>query len=829
MPTKKTLVDVILPLPLKDLFTYHIPDEWVSEVQEGKRVVIPFGKKKIYTGVIVAIHHNAKNHNIRSIISIVDEKPIVFPQQLAFWNFLSEYYMAYLGEVMQAALPSALKLSGETKLMLHPDFNKDYATLNEKEFLVVEALEIQNVLSLKEVSLITEQKKTVSLVNNLIEKNIVFLHDDVKEAYKPKIEKFVLLDSLYADEEKMNALFDSLQKRAFKQLEIVMTYLKETQFFKENTEKYISQSRLLKLSEASSTQLKALEKKGVFKIIEKEVSRLQDFAATQKVSDIAFSTHQQDALQQIKSHFESQKTVLLHGVTGSGKTEIYIQLIKETIDKGKQVLYLLPEIALTSQIIERLRKYFGNLVGIYHSKYNPLERVEIWKEVLNFDKDKSSKFQIILGARSAVFLPFSQLGLVIIDEEHDSSFKQYDPAPRYNGRDAAIYLAAKHQAHCLLGTATPSLESYYNAKKGKYQLVMLTERYGNLQLPDIKLADLKIEKKTQQMHAMFSSVLYDEMSNALEAGKQIILFQNRRGFSLRIECDVCQWIPECIHCDVSMVYHKKINLLKCHYCGYVQEIPPHCPKCGSSNIFLQGFGTEKVENELQLLFPDKKIKRMDLDTTRGKGSHQRIIQEFENQKIDILVGTQMVTKGLDFDNVSLVGILNADSILTYPDFRSHEKAYQVMSQVSGRAGRKEKQGLVIIQTHQPNHQIIKHVVSQSYQQMFEEEMIHREKFHYPPFYRMIKVELKHRDMNMVSKAASELTKQLRVRFKKWVLGPDYPIVPRIRNQYIKHLFIKFLPTVNLRKEKKDCYHIIEKFKTTSTFKSVRINIDVDMM
>jgi primosomal protein N' (replication factor Y) len=820
--------EVLLPLPVKGTFTYRVPAADMAAVQKGVRVAVQFGRKKIYTGLVVDIHSNIpQTYQPKYLLSVVDEEPLVNQQQLTFWKWIAGYYMAFEGEVMNAAMPSALKLAGETQVIMHPEYDKNYDTLNEREYLVAEALESQDALTLTEVADIIDQRKVMPLIKTLIEKRVVLLKEEIEEAYKPRVVRWVTLSDAYRDEEKMGALFDELEKRAYKQLEILMTFIKLSDYYNEDAKKAVKQSILLKQANGSSAQIKALKEKGIIETFDREERRLASYAAKSTPGEIELTPGQQKALNSIHDYFRNNKTTLLHGITGSGKTEIYIKLIAETIAAGKEVLYLLPEIALTTQTINRLRKYFGDLVGVYHSRYNPYERVEIWNEVLKHDLSEKKRYQIILGARSALFLPYDNLGLVIVDEEHDSSYKQHDPAPRYNGRDAAIYLASMHGAQVILGTATPSLETYYNTQNNKYGLVELSERYGGMLLPEINIANLKIEKRRKQMRAMFSSLLIENMEEAMQNNEQIILFQNRRGFSLRVECEVCSWVPQCKNCDVSMIYHKKSNLLKCHYCGFSETVPERCPSCGSHDIFMHGFGTEQVEEELSLMYPNHRIKRMDLDTTRSKHGHQKIITDFSDKKIDILVGTQMVTKGLDFENVRVVGILNADTFLNFPDFRAFERGFQLMAQVSGRAGRKNNRGKVIIQTHNPDHSAIRYVINNDYEAMYLLQIAERKKFHYPPFYRIVKVEMKHKDWKILNTGAAQLSSMLRKKFGKAVLGPEYPIIPRIRNFYLKNIMIKIPSDKRLHENKHSLAQIIDAYKDGSAYKSIRININVD--
>ncbi len=826
MADRKTFfVDVLLPLPLPGRFTYRVPQEMENEIAVGKRVVVPFGKNKIYAGLVVSIHENAPaSYIVKYISGIIDERPIVNALQLQFWLWMSNYYMCSEGEVMLSALPSAFRLSSETKIILNPDFDGDISVLNENEILIAQALYNKPELEIAEVQKITGLQKTFSLIKNLREKNVILVQEEVNERYKPKTETHVRLTETYRNEENLKTLFDTLERKAVKQLKLLMAFL---HYSRQQKTDALKRADLLKLADSSAAHLQALVKKEVFEIFEQTTSRLQTYAQTHEVEQIQLSDVQAEALQKIHNSFAEKSVTLLHGVTSSGKTELYIKLIEEQIKNGKQVLYLLPEIALTAQIINRLRKYFGDKVGVYHSKYSDSERVEIWNAILPDENKKGPKYQIILGARSALFLPFENLGLIIIDEEHETTFKQFDPAPRYNARDSAIYLAQQHHAKVLLGSATPSIESYFNATTGKYGFVELLTRYNNMQLPEVMVADLKEETRRKTMSSHFSSLLMKYIEEALANKEQIILFQNRRGFSVRLECEICNFMPECKNCDVTLTYHKHINQLKCHYCGYSIHIPEKCPKCGNPSLKMKGFGTEKIEDELSIFFPNARIARMDLDTTRSKNAYHDLISDFEEKKIDILVGTQMVTKGLDFDNVSVVGILNADNMITFPDFRSYERSFQLMSQVSGRAGRKNKRGTVIIQTFNPYYQVIRDVIDHNYTGMVTSQLPDRQVFKYPPYYRLIELTVKHKDPDLLNEAASELGKMLRKHFDKRVLGPEFPLISRIQNQYLKTFLIKLERNSDIGGMKKILHATLLEFSQIPKYKAVRVVIDVD--
>jgi primosomal protein N' (replication factor Y) len=822
-------VDVILPLPVQRYFTYAVPPELDDEVWPGKRVVVQFGKSRIYTALIHAVHEQPPvDYATKTVKSVIDAWPVVNTLQMAFWEWMASYYMTTPGEVMNASLPSALKLSSESKVVINALFDGDISSLNEKEYLIALALQNQPELTMTDVAKIVGQGKVIPLIKTLTEKQVISVREDLVDTYRPQVEICTRLSEKYHDSDSLHAIMDELEKRAHKQLELLLSFIHLTSQAKPKVDE-LRRSELLKSVKASNVQLDALVKKGVFELVERQTSRIEASEALMTAGSIVLTAHQQQAFESIHDVLKEKEVALLHGITSSGKTEIYIKLIQEYLAAGKQVLYLLPEIALTTQIINRLRKYFGNRIGVYHSRYNENERVEIWQAVIRngLKQPSSQTYQVILGARSALFLPFDNLGLVIVDEEHDTSYKQQDPAPRYHARDAALYLARLHDAKTVLGSATPSLESYYHAKSGRYGLIEMTERYGGIQLPEIKVVDIKAEGRKHQMKSIFSQILLDQVEQALAGHEQAILFQNRRGFSLRIECDTCNWVPQCKNCDVTLIYHKKSNHLRCHYCGYTMRVPDRCPLCKNTRLRMQGFGTEKVEEELAVFFPGAAITRMDLDTTHTRYAHQKIISELEQGRIDILVGTQMVTKGLDFDNVSVVSILNADNMITFPDFRSFERSFQMMAQVSGRSGRKKKRGTVIIQTSNPAHPVIKDVVENDYLAMYEQEIIQRQKFRYPPFFRLVLLKLQHRDPRVLNDAAAVLAGQLRQRFPKRILGPEYPLISRVKNLYIKQILVKIDRKISASAMKNEMKKIIEKFQCAREYKSVRIIVNVD--
>ena len=828
-------VDVLLPLPLPGLFTYRIPHEFNDYLSFGIRVVVPFGKNKLYSGIIIKVHTDAPTKlNVKYILEVIDQYPVISERQFQLWKWISEYYMCHLGEVMSAALPSALKIASETKIILHPSFTGDISHLTENELKLTEALSYRTLMTVDEISHAIGIAKVIPIIKSLVEKEIIITDEEIKNPYKPKIETYIHLEEPFASDEKLlYQLLDTLSqsKKTQKQADLLLKFLMMQQ--KERSvpinQFSIKRTDFLKETAVSIARLETLISKGIFKYEEKVVSRLEDYNALQEVKDIQLSEEQQDTIYKIQEKFSKKSVVLLHGVTGSGKTEIYIKLINQVLESGKQVLYLLPEIALTSQIVNRLRKYFGTKVGVYHSRFNEYERVEIWNRVLGAGKMNMAehKYQLILGARSALLLPYQNLGLIIVDEEHDGSYKQQDPAPRYHARDAAIMLGMIHETHTLLGTATPSIETYYNTQLDKYGLVELNRRYAVSQMPEIWTVDLRQAAKLKQLQGNFSDFLLQHIRDALKNKEQVILFQNRRGYSLRLFCNSCETMPTCIHCDVTLTYHKKSNLLKCHYCGYAIDVPEECPTCKSRNIEMKGFGTEKLEEEIQSFFPEATIVRMDLDTTRSKTAYQTIISDFENKKIDILVGTQMVTKGLDFDNVSVVGVLNADHLISFPDFRAFEKAFQTIAQVSGRAGRKNTAGKVIIQSYQPKHPALQYVISNDYVSMYRNQIKERESFHYPPIYRLIKLTLKHKEEQAVNKGAEALAPILRNAFPEQVLGPEFPLISRIQNYYLKDFWIKFPKSENLAAKKHYLQHIINQFLGQTSYKTIRIIINVD--
>ena len=816
-------VEVILPLSLAKTFTYRISETEFHYIKKGMRVAVPFGKSKMYTALVIATHQNQPTlYEAKEIHQILDEKPIVTEIQIAHWQWISTYYMCAIGDVYRGAMPSALLLESETVITHKQDVFVDESQLSDDEFLVYQALQQQSSLKVQDIIAILNKKNIVPVLQKLIDKNILVLEEEIQESYKPKLVRYVRLHPKYESNTGLGELIETL-KNANKQREIVMSYFQLSASEKTRGEaKPITVKKLIEVANSSSAVVKALIEKEIFEEYFIQEDRV-NFAGKAQENALLLSQAQQMAFNGIKDSFTQKEVCLLHGVTSSGKTEIYIKLIEEYLVTGKQVLYLLPEIALTTQLVGRLRAYFGDKVAVFHSKYNNNERVEVWKQVL----ENSPKAQIVIGARSALFLPFYQLGFIIVDEEHEQTFKQVDPAPRYHARDAAIVLAHSHQAKVLLGSATPSLETYFNAQSEKYGLVEISERFGNVQMPVIELVDLKDKYFRKRMTGHFSDTLVDDITLALSLGEQVILFQNRRGYSPIIECMTCGHVPQCQQCDVSLTYHKHKNQLRCHYCGYSMAKPTNCHSCSSIDLTTKGFGTEQIEQELISIFPSAKTGRMDQDTTRGKFGFEKIIDSFKNREVDILVGTQMLAKGLDFDNVSLVGIMNADTMLYHPDFRAFERSFQMMTQVAGRAGRSEKQGKVIIQTYNPNHNTIQQVTNNDYFGMYKEQLYDRQIYKYPPYFRIIKVTLKHRDFDKLKEGAMWLYQVMSQNLNMPVLGPEEPAISRIRNEYIRTILIKIPQNTPIGSTKKTIQKILNSFEAVALYRAIKVTLNVD--
>ncbi|MBQ1780839.1 MAG: primosomal protein N' [Bacteroidales bacterium] len=824
-------VDVILPLPVEARFTYRVPQALNGQIAFGMRVIVPFGNNKLYAAVVERVHEEApKQFSTKYVLDVIDERPVVSEAQYRLWQWISTYYMCTVGEVMAAALPSALRLASETKVKIHPEFDGDVTVLTPYEMNVMELLLHRETMTVAEVGKSLQVAKVMPIIKSLVDKHAVITDEEIRNPYKPKKETVVRLASPYDQEPAFMELLDRLNAKSSTatQADTLLAFMMLTrEGNRYHFDAAIPKSTLVHSEKINPSSLQTLLKKGILKSEEHVISRLVDISA-ENAAEVQLSVPQDNAYQQIKHSFGQFSVTLLHGVTGSGKTEIYIKLIDEVLKQGKQVLYLLPEIALTSQIVNRLRKYFGEKVGVYHSRFNEYERVEIWDRVLNGgEQDDSAKYQLILGARSALLLPYKNLGLIIVDEEHDSSYKQVDPAPRYHARDAAVMLGQIHGAKVLLGTATPSVETYFNVQLHKFGLVELMQRYADSHLPDIYTVNMNLATKRHEVQGLFSHFLIEQMAMALERKEQIILFQNRRGYAVRMICHTCESMPKCQYCDVTLTYHKKTNLLKCHYCGYAIEVPRECQTCHSTDIEMKGFGTEQVEDTLADIFPEARIARMDMDTTRSKNAYQQIITDFEQHKTDILVGTQMVTKGLDFDRVSVVGILNADALISFPDFRAFERAFQLLSQVSGRAGRKEVPGKVVIQTYQPNHPALKYVETNDFAAMYHSQIEERLRFHLPPATRMVKITLKHPEEQTVLAAAMQLQGLLRGAFAGSVMGPAAPLVARIQNYFLQDFWLKLPRDHSLSSKKQLLAEILRQFKQLPDFKKVRCVVNVD--
>ncbi|MEX0967949.1 MAG: primosomal protein N' [Bacteroidia bacterium] len=807
-------VNVLLPFALRKTFTYRVPYEMNNQLSPGRRVVVQFGKKKLFTGLIVAIHQIPPvDYTAKYLITILDNSPIVNDRQIAFWQWMASYYCTTAGEIMSAALPANMKLASETRIIPDETYEGDYAELPDKEYFVAEALEKEKELTISQISEILDQKSVMHIIKRLLDEGVVQIKEQLIRTYKPKTVSCVRLAPGLEAAEKQKKVFAELEK-APKQLEVFMNFLVLKQ-----KKKHVEQKVLLKNSNTTSSTLNALSGKGILEVYPHQVGRVLDVDVEQHHLELA--PFQETSLLEIKAAYREKQVVLLKGVTGSGKTHIYVKLIREAIAQGKQAMYIVPEIALTTQLITRLKSFFGKRIGIYHSKFSDNERVEIWMKLLK------KEYDVVLGVRSALFLPFSNLGIVVVDEEHENTYKQHEPSPRYHARDSAIYLASLHQAKCLLGTATPSFESYHNVKMKKYGFSEINARFTAIEAPEIVLADLKQEKQRGTMKSHFSSLLLREMRTVLEQKEQVILFQNRRGYSPYLECQTCGWVPQCRNCDISLTYHKAIKQLRCHYCGHYQPVPVKCKACGNPSIMMKGFGTEKLEDELEIYFPDARILRMDQDTTRRKNALHRIISRFESGDADILVGTQMVTKGLDFKNVRLVGIMSADQMLSYPDFRAYERSFQLMAQVSGRAGRRKKRGKVVVQTFQTEHPIFQYLIKNDFEGFYQQQAAERNMYHYPPYFRLIKIVVKETDIEIVKTGSEELARRLRKHFAHEVLGPEFPPVARIRNKYQMNILLKFPKSTSVAKAKETIIHETDAFKNEKKFSKLHVIIDVD--
>jgi primosomal protein N' (replication factor Y) len=809
-------IDVLLPLPLPRAFTYWVNEAEFDFLSPGFRVGVPFGKNKLYTGLVYKKHRVAPQaYTPKTIEVILEDHSIVTPQQLQFWEWMSDYYRCSMGNILRAALPSAFLLTSETFISRVKEIEIDWDGLSDEAYLVLEALEQRDLL-IEDIQAIVQRKTVLPLLQTLIEKGYVQTLQSLKEKYKPKKHRYLRIHPDHSTDEALSSLFDQL-KRAPKQSAFLLGL-----YQLKNEEEWVKLSLLKKQLDVTSGLVRILLDKGVIdeQWVQEDRVLLKGMDGDSKP---VLSFAQQTALNDIQQQWEEKEVVLLEGVTSSGKTEVYFSLIEEQLKKEKQVLFLLPEISLTAQMVQRLQKRFGEQVTVFHSKFSIHERVEVWKNILH----NSPKARIVLGARSAIFLPFNRLGLIVVDEEHESSFKQFDPAPRYQARDAAIVLANQYKCKLLLGSATPSIESRFNVERKKYGHVQLLERFGEAVLPLVQTIDLKEAHKKKEMKGLFSKALFEQIENNLLEGKQIILFQNRRGYAPLLECHTCGHIPQCTNCDVSLTYHQYNHQLRCHYCGYHIAKPIQCVVCSGPSLELKGTGTQQIEEQVQQYFPQAKVERMDWDSTRGKWSFESIIERFTTGEVNILVGTQMVTKGLDFKNVGLVGVINADPLLFFPDFRAHERAFQLLTQVAGRAGRSSEQGKVLIQSFSPAHPVLQQVIQTNYEALYTQQIHERRTFDYPPFFRLIRISLKARDYQKAQQAAQWLHDVLAQHLTTPILGPVDPVVARVRNQYIKQLLLKY-PDNTSRKHIKDVLsNALKSIEAIGQFRSVKINIDVD--
>ena len=813
-------IDVVLPLPLRPAFTYEVNEEQAAFLQAGMRVVVPFGKSKIYTAITIKVHEHTPSYPTKPIEFILDEAPVLSPRQLQLFAWASGYYLGSFGELLKIGMPSSLLLESET-MVERTEQTVATDTLSDDEFLVYEALGQASSLSTKEVGKILQKKNPIGVLKTLIEKGVVRLSEKIFEKYQPKLQKYLRLTPTYQEKEALNALLDGDILKTKAQQKLLWAFLA----LRAQKQSLITAEMLLKKAEVGTAVLKKVIDYGVLEVYTEAVDRVS-FASDSNT--LALSPAQEKALQEIEASFAEKNTVLLHGVASSGKTQIYSKLIEQTLAQGKQVLYLLPEVGISVQLTNRLEHFFGDQMSVYHNKYSTHERVEVWNNVLA----QKEKAQFVLGVRTAVFLPFHNLGLVIVDEEHDLSYKQAEGQGGYQVRDVALMLAHLHGAKTLLGSATPSAESYYNAQTGKYAMVRLTERFASTQPPQIELIDLKEKTKKKETQGHFSDILLEAMTQTLAQGKQVILLQNRRGYAPYLQCEHCDTIPQCPHCDVSLTYHQLQNQLRCHYCGYTIVKPVSCPACQSYNTLqTKGLGTEKVEEELMQFFPKARIDRMDMDTTRGKYSFEKIIHRLEKGETDILVGTQMVSKGLDFPRVGLVGIMNADIFLYQQDFRALERGYQLLTHIAGRAGRKDSVGQVLIQTYNPFQEVLQQVKDGAYEQMIARQLQERQDFHYPPFYRLIRIIFKHKEQQRIDESSHWFAESLRLGLTTYgveVLGAEYPPISRIRNEYIKHILLKIPPKLSPAWVKEYILRVEQSFFSVAAFRSVQVSYNVDI-
>lgn len=818
--------EVILPLPLFSTYTYSIPDGMEASVQVGTRVLVQFGKKKFYTAITVAVHsEKPKGFDVKPIMAVLDASPIVRYPQLKLWNWIAEYYLCSPGEVFKAAVPTGLKPESETYVSLNPDYEPDPddpLKFTERQAVIVQLLDHNKRMRIAEIESETGFRNVAAIINPLLSKGIVEIDERVAERYRPKKTTLVRLMTRREDQEKLHDFFGRVA-RSRQQEKALIAFLELSGWLKRGEElKDVEKEKLLTASGVSPAILRALVDKGVFEIVKKSVNRFASDRTPDKANLSPLSPAQQEVFAKLLQGFKSFPIQLLHGVTGSGKTEIYTHLISKVLDEGNQVLFLVPEISLTTQLSDRLKKVFGNRLLVYHSKFSDSERVDIWKRLLT-----TTSPLVVLGVRSSVFLPFSRLGLVIVDEEHEASFKQYDPAPRYNARDTALVLAGMHGAKSLLGSATPSVETYYKATTGKYGLVELSERFEGATLPEVEIVDMGAMRKKKEVKGILSSPLRRRILEAMADKRQAILFQNRRGFAPVVVCDQCGWSPKCVNCDVSLVYHKNNALLRCHYCGHSQTLPPLCPACGQNSVRIFGYGTERIAEEMHQEFEGYRVARMDLDSTRNKDAYQEIIEEFARHETDILVGTQMVSKGLDFGDVRVVGVLNADTLLNFPDFRSNERAFNMLEQVAGRAGRRKEKGTVVIQTANPDHEILKYVKGHDYRAYYNAEIADRSRFAYPPFTKVINIYLKNKDREACDRGAVFFTLALRKVFGERVLGPEKPFVSRVATWYLQSIMLKIEAGASMKKVKDLLRQILASVSANPDIRTSVIYYDVD--
>ncbi|MCM1490259.1 MAG: primosomal protein N' [Muribaculum sp.] len=816
-------IQVILPLPIQDKFTYEVPDDTPQSVGLGTRVLVQFGRKKYYTAIVAGLDQRPpQNYEVKKIMAVLDSQPALRYPQLKFWDWISDYYLCGVGEVMKAAIPTGLKLESESIVTLNPDFdNEDGVRLTERQSMIVAALQHSGKDSLSGLEKNTGIKNVAPHVNALLASGVVRVDEKIVEKYRPKTISKVRILCERDNQEKINDFFD-ITSRSRQQQAVLLAYLDLSKFLQRNEPlQSVDKETLLKVSAVSPAVLKAVVDKGIMEIYKEKINRF-DTAEDTALTEVRLSPLQSAAAKEIRASFRCHDITLLHGVTGSGKTEIYCDLIREVLNQGNQVLYLVPEISLTTQLTDRLKKVFGNKLLIYHSKFSDSERVDIWNRLLN-----SNDPMVVLGVRSSVFLPFARLGLIVVDEEHESSYKQFDPAPRYNARDAATVLASMHGAKTLFGSATPSVETYWKATNGKYGLVALTERYEGARMPEVEVIDMKQMRKQKSVKGILSTPLRKATRDALDDGWQAIMFQNRRGFAPVVVCHTCGWSPKCSNCDVSMVYHKGSQLLRCHYCGATKTLPNVCPACGENALEKYGYGTERIAEEIQEEFPDKKVSRMDLDTTRNKQSYQDLIEEFASHRTDILVGTQMVSKGLDFDKVKIVGVLNADTLLNFPDFRSNERAFNMLEQVSGRAGRRQEPGKVLIQTTKTDEPVLVHVRNHDYKSYYTEELENRQRYGYPPYTKIINVFIRNKDAATCDAAAVMLAMALRQVFGNRVLGPEKPFVSRVNTWYLQQIMLKVEAQASMKKVKVLLRQVYENLAPAPQIKTSQVHYDVD--